>query len=482
MRRHRSPLLAVSPPTALCCLPLLLPAVPTPPAVPTLVELEVRSAEGLGRNNMRRMMASPGLTRLQLQECELRELPAALRQCVRLIELDLSGNRLDRNLKPLDGLTALTRLTLRGAGCTALPAALSALSANLAELDLSGCRYIRGGWQHLAGLGSLQQLHLNRTAIEEELPAALAALSSLTLLDLTAIGVARRRGLHHLRGLPLLRLSLRGCLDDALPPVLSSLTALTMLDISSSPLASGWEHLAPLAPHLRCLVALNCNIGEGLPLVVGSLTALTMLDLGMWPGSSQAGQLAPLLQLPELRTLSLRACGLKALPKELSGLTCLETLFLDANDGLAGGWLHLAPPDLPVPTHTRALRAGQGAQATDPPCRAAGRVQVGTVAGSAILLFAVLPACLTSPARKGGTVGLSACLPCGPACTLSEFVPIFRAPQRCENDTLWGIHACKQNPKCATSQGQPTIWLPPLPLLPASLRLACCAQWQGGSV
>lgn len=82
-------------------------------------------------------------------------------------------------------------------GLTAVPAAVPALT-DLTGLVLSGNQLMNGGWQQLTGLRQLQLLYVD------------------------------------------------SCGLTAVPPAFSQLVGLTSLHMHHNPIASGWEHLAPL--------------------------------------------------------------------------------------------------------------------------------------------------------------------------------------------------------------------------------------------
>ena len=224
----------------------------------------MQQAQGLKREHLLHMLAHTQLTHLSLARCELRELPAALRTLGLLRRLDPSGNSLHGNLKPLDGLTALTALHMAGMYWKSRPAVLSNLTA-LEEL-------VSAGGSDLTG--SL------RTAWAAVCCAAMllcAAAGCCCGLGNCATGCHLPAGLlhawQHVGGS--LHSSRRQQSMRSAPSTLpSSGTWLQDLDYCRS-ISEGWQHLSTLTA-LRSLSLQDCRIGQ---LSIGTLAQLKLLNV-----------------------------------------------------------------------------------------------------------------------------------------------------------------------------------------------------------
>lgn len=140
------------------------------------------------------------LTRLDLDYNELADGWQHLQPLTQLQHLVLTGaHDLAAGSHHLAALRLLRWLDLSQCGLAEVPAALSALMA-LQHLDLSGNRF-EGGFDHLRPFGQLQHLEMGGSHLAE-VPAAVAALTALTQLSL---GRRIRGGWHHLRPLAQLR-------------------------------------------------------------------------------------------------------------------------------------------------------------------------------------------------------------------------------------------------------------------------------------
>lgn len=120
--------------------------------------------------------------------------------------------------------------------------------------------------QHLAALVQLQELRISDFNLEQ-VPAALSALTGLTLLDLYESGF--EGGWDHLRQLSRLQsLFLHDSGATELPPALSCLIALTELWVDEM-MQRGWEHLRALS--LLCILDLGMPSAVSDPLHVSDL-------------------------------------------------------------------------------------------------------------------------------------------------------------------------------------------------------------------
>ncbi|GAB4822618.1 hypothetical protein N2152v2_009664 [Parachlorella kessleri] len=107
------------------------------------------------------------LTKLKLDNCDLRRLPGALASLGQLRKLGLGGNsqlgRVPGAWEPLSALTALTTLQLSGCGIDRLPGQLSALCV-LEELDISWnpeLSWGRAAWEPVQALTALARLYVH---------------------------------------------------------------------------------------------------------------------------------------------------------------------------------------------------------------------------------------------------------------------------------------------------------------------------------
>jgi Leucine-rich repeat (LRR) protein len=288
-----------------------LPCIPSQLAfLPALAELGLPGNEGLGDRIAHSLAFEPlrclsSLRRLDLAGCRLRHIPEQLSAVSGLRELQLSGNPLVgwgdpallRTLQCLAG--ALTLLRLDGCGLLCAPMALSSLQA-LAELDLRGNSELgdleQVAFLPLEHLSSLSRLRLRGCPLRS-LPGELSALSAVLDLDLrgqTALGRARSAAWQPLRMLGFLtRLCLAACGLAALPWQLSGLGELARLELSSNPrLGSGsgaaagpqrrrYSHAFEPLGQLSALTSLGmagCALGA-VPPQVSALAALAQLEL-----------------------------------------------------------------------------------------------------------------------------------------------------------------------------------------------------------
>jgi Leucine-rich repeat (LRR) protein len=330
--------------TALTCLSLpwagLHSLPPALSALSNLRDLDVSFNAALGRGGvaaLRPLRHLAALSRLDLSECRLPRLPAALSTLSLLRCLNLRSAVLGRDSEaalPLQRLPQLTYLGLNNCSLARLPPALSALGGTLAELDLNW--NVSLGWEGqgeaslaaLAHLTALTCLGLARCSLRC-LPRGLSALGSLANLNLngnSGLGAAALGGgfepLRHLGSVT--SLWLYECGLTALPWQLTSLPRLAQLSLASNE-GLGWDEggwpaaLAPLQ-HLSALTWLSmswCSLRR-LPPVLPSLAALASLDVAhneFWEEEA----LAPARGLPALTRLDVRGCGLAPQCPALAG-------------------------------------------------------------------------------------------------------------------------------------------------------------------
>lgn len=163
----------------LCITDCRLPAVPAALSCCTqLVHLDLSS--NLLAGGWQHLQPLAQLQRLDV--CDTAHLPASLQQLTQLTRLDLARCGNVPAVSPhLAALRLLQALNLTQCGLTAVPAAVSALTA-LTSLYL-GHNRLAGGFDHLRPLTRLQLLCMHANGLEE-VPAAVAALTALTALTL----------------------------------------------------------------------------------------------------------------------------------------------------------------------------------------------------------------------------------------------------------------------------------------------------------
>eukprot|EP00887_Chlorella_sp_A99_P004206 scaffold15.g4206.t1 len=270
-----------------------------------------------------RCMLAESSGRLDLSDCELSEVPAAVLELTDLEELSLSGNHLTTLPEGVSRLTRLRRLQLAGNRLEALPPGLGALAA-LEGLWLHG-NLLRALPDSLGALSSLRQLSLAGNRLEQ-LPDSLGALAALT--ELGVAGNRLRRLPAALGALPALaKLAAHGNALEGVPPELGAAPALQELWLQGNPgLAALPPELGAL-PALRHLSAADCGL-TAVPASLGAAPALETLSLY---GNPRLAALPPtLLAAPRLQHLWAEGCPLA--PEAVEALL-LELAARGAGDG-----------------------------------------------------------------------------------------------------------------------------------------------------
>lgn len=203
-----------------------------------------------------------GLQALELRAFNLPELPAVLSELTALTALAVGGNPIGywdtgtSSLQYLQPLARLADLDLHNCSLRELPAALAQLTA-LTRLDLAANQRLTGGtaagWQHLRPLRQLRELSAACCGLQQ-LPPDFSALTALTRLSL-ASNDGLKGGWEHLQPLQQLAdLSLDNCGLREVPEGLSHLVGLARLDLGRNRewLGAGHQHLRRL-PVLECL-------------------------------------------------------------------------------------------------------------------------------------------------------------------------------------------------------------------------------------
>jgi RND family efflux transporter MFP subunit len=152
----------------------------------------------------------------------------------------------DESLKPILGMTNLTRLRIEGSQLTDDGVKALASLSNLSMLELTGARYIHGsGFQGLGNLKKLKFLNVADSAIDDNGLATIAAsLPHLQVLELKGTWISVK-SLDSLTRLPQLHaLDLSGCrrIDDSAFGPLKNLKGLSELWVGNSRIS---QELAP---------------------------------------------------------------------------------------------------------------------------------------------------------------------------------------------------------------------------------------------
>ncbi|XP_050257400.1 disease resistance protein RPV1-like isoform X21 [Quercus robur] len=267
------------------------------------------------------------LERLDLSRCSnFDNLPENLGNLKGLKELNLSGTSIKELPSSIDGLTALTSLTLQDCeNLVCLPSTICSLKL-LECLDLYGCSNFDNLPENLGNLKGLKELNLSGTSIKE-LPSSIDGLTALTSLTL--------QDCENLVCLPstICSLKLLECLDlygcsnfDNLPENLGNLKGLKNLHLSGTAI----KELPSSIDGLTTLTSLTLNDCKNLvclPSIICSLNSLERLDLY---GCSNFDNLPENLgNLKGLKNLHLSGTAIKELPSSIDGLTTLTSLTLN---------------------------------------------------------------------------------------------------------------------------------------------------------
>ena len=359
------------------------------------------------------------LRELFLDRNQLAELPAGLARLPALVRLGLSENRLESVPECIAGLSALTELALSRNSVRTLP---DALGSALTSLDLShndmrdlGPAEWRPGTP-LGGLGGLERL---RTLLLEgnqleELPAAAAGLTALTVLSISGNGLAGGRALRAALGGG--RWRLLASLDASrnkiagLPFSLGELALLADVCLTDNEL----DHLPLAVLSLPALTSLDLS-GNLLPVVppqVGRLTRLAVLRLAR---NQIAGVAPDLRRCVVLAALDLSRNRLRYLPPAAGmPLDVLGALRALTDLDLSGNCLAALPPDLPRAAALRRIATASNPFEAAPALRRAldaprlGVLRVGVISAAGLGALRTPEVCAYC------TVALEADPTCGP--------------------------------------------------------------------
>ncbi|XP_019630255.1 PREDICTED: uncharacterized protein LOC109474394 [Branchiostoma belcheri] len=268
------------------------------------------------------MSGLSNLTVLVLDSCNLDTLPPVVLKLTSLQVLDLSENMQLSLPAELNGLNNLKVLRLRDCNLDIVPPAVLKLP-QLEELDLIGNSEIHLP-DGLAGLTNIRVLRLAGTDMVT-VPPVVLKLPQLEELDLS-----RNSGIHlpdGLAGLTNIRvLKLWGTDIATVPPVVCRLTQLEWLDLSGNKLETLPAEIGQLT-NVKHLALSHCEL-RTLPPEVWRLTQLEWLNL---IGNQLQTLPAEIGQLTDVKHLNLSHCELRTLPPEVGRLTQLERLDLTYN-------------------------------------------------------------------------------------------------------------------------------------------------------
>ncbi|XP_050257404.1 TMV resistance protein N-like isoform X25 [Quercus robur] len=305
-------------------------------------------------NDCKNLVCLPStICSLKLLECldlygcsNFDNLPENLGNLKGLEELYLSGTAIKELPSSIDGLTALTLLSLKDCeNLVCLPSTICSLKL-LERLDLSRCSNFDNLPENLGNLKGLEELYLSGTAIKE-LPSSIDGLTTLTSLTLndcknlvclpSSLNSLERldfcgrsnfdnlpENLGNLKGLKNLHLS--GTAIKELPSSIDGLTTLTSLTLWSC------RNLVCLPNTICCLISLECleisgcSSFEYLPENLGNVKGLKKLGLS---GSAIKELPSSIERLMHLTSLNLLDCfNLGCLPNTTCGFKFHGTLDL----------------------------------------------------------------------------------------------------------------------------------------------------------
>ncbi|MFD1142955.1 leucine-rich repeat domain-containing protein [Larkinella insperata] len=236
---------------------------------------------------------------LQATGCQLRKVPGSLGELTQLKSLMLAGNQLDTLGFDFDKLGGITLLTIYSNQLRYLPPSIGRLTA-LVELDLSNNKLVQLP-ETIGDLTNLTNLSLQLNPLTA-LPARLGKLEKLRRLDVAENQLQRLPAeIGQLRKLQQLALSSNKLTQ--LPESMSGLDSLQWVDLSSNQL-------------------------EEVPGVLFRMTGLRELNLNNNKLSSIPAALG---QLSKLTYLALNSNRIAVLPRELGKLTKLQTLLVGQN-------------------------------------------------------------------------------------------------------------------------------------------------------
>ena len=261
-------------------------------------------------------------TELDLNGCQLSELPESITQLSNLTSLNLGRNQLTELPELISQLSNLTSLVLWGNWLTELPESIAKLS-NLTLLDLGNNRLTELP-ESITQLSNLTLLGLLGNQLTQ-LPESITQLSNLTSLDLGGNEFTElAESVTQLRNLTSLGLSSNKLIE--LPESIYQLGSLTSLDLRSNQLTGLPESITQLS-NLTSL-GLENNYLTQLPDSITQLTNLASLDLG---GNLLTDISESITQLTDLTSLGLENNYLTQLPDSITQLPNLTSLDLGRN-------------------------------------------------------------------------------------------------------------------------------------------------------
>jgi internalin A len=262
------------------------------------------------------------LTTLNLIENQLTQLPPEIGKLENLTVLNLSWNQLTQLPPEIGQLKSLKELNLYRNNLTQLSAEIGELE-NLIEINLSMNQLT----QLPAEIGELENLAEINLSLNQltQLPAEIGELKNLKTFDLTRNQLTQLPAeIGELEKLTEINLSLNQLTQ--LPAEIGELKNLTALNISRNQLTQ----LPPAIGKLKNLkeLILYSNHFEELPSEIGKLKNLETLELVYNKLTQLPPEIGKLVNLTELNLIENQ---LTQLPPEIGGLKNLKTLYLARN-------------------------------------------------------------------------------------------------------------------------------------------------------
>ncbi|CBH12755.1 hypothetical protein, conserved [Trypanosoma brucei gambiense DAL972] len=275
-------------------------------------------------------------------DCNIFErLPVVLGDMPRLCVVDASSNNLGHHVHALDAVSRianLTRLVLRNCSLTTIPACVLRCPV-LKELDVSNNGSLNFGGVQFSQLPMLVRLFIADCGIVGELPNGVRNLQSLETLDVSGnvFEFENPDFFGEFLCASLTELHLRDLYLAAVPRVVIKLRKLATLDLSRNPLETLDVIAGRLVREFTSRGSMKTSISSNLinehnddATSVGSQSSAAK-SFGQ---NNRKGCIVAVPQPIPLKTLSLRACSLRTLPKYFHRLTSLVKLDLSDNDQL----------------------------------------------------------------------------------------------------------------------------------------------------
>jgi internalin A len=249
------------------------------------------------------------LTRLDLGNCGLTEIPDEVSELVWLEKLSLSGNKDLSDLVPLTNLTQLQLLDVSKTQVSDLTSLINL--TQLQQLYVSETQV--SDLTPLTNLTQLQQLYVSETQVSDLTP--LTNLTQLQFLDASSIQVSDLSPLIQLTALK--QLSVDSTQVSDLSP-LAHLTALQLLHVHNT-------QVSDLSPLIQLTALKHLSVESTKVIDISPLTHLTTLQQ-LFISNTQVIDIRPLAHLTALQQLFVHSTQVSDL-SPLTHLTALQQLF-----------------------------------------------------------------------------------------------------------------------------------------------------------